>query len=256
MKNVLRLLCALSLALTLTACGQPPAAPDVSSPAGDPVSSAEAGALPADFTWEAVSGGVRITEYHGDATHVVIPSILDNKKVVDLSSATFSGNVTIESVVLSAHMTLLNGKDFAGCDALTSITAPGAKKAEALKDLPALTSLILPAVQEFSAETVRDCPALRMLDLSGCRFVSKPYYANWPASLTEVILPDSLSYYEHAKFYLPNIDASLCTQDYAEANDNRAWQPVSDAAALYRLMFPETVTVVVGDERYSLGGQA
>ena len=46
MKNVLRLLCALSLALTLTACGQPPAAPDVSSPAGDPVSSAEAGALP------------------------------------------------------------------------------------------------------------------------------------------------------------------------------------------------------------------
>ncbi len=241
MKKILCVLCVLSLGLALTACGKSPAKPSEA---------------PDNFTWEweSVSGGVNITGYNGDDTNIVIPSILDNKKVVKLSSDVFSGNVTIKSIVLSEHMTSLNSEAFAGCDALISITAPGATNIDGrLTDLPALTSLIVPAVRVFSIESVMHCPSLQKLDVSGCHLFSKPYYSDIPDSITEIILPDSLSYHGIDEFYLPHINAVLCTKEYAEKYNHINCQPITDALAVYKLIFPKNVTVVVGDEHYFLG---
>lgn len=234
MKNyekILYLLLALSIVLTLTSCEQKL----------DGNSSS-----PEDFTWVAVSGGVCITEYHGNATHIVIPSIIDNKKVVDLSPTVFSGNVTIESVVLSEYMSFFDGEDFQGCDSLTSISAPGANGINISNEFPALTTLILPAVQQFSSYDVRLCPSLQILDLSGCNRIS--CINVWPNSLEKVIIPDWLSY------YAPDGWPVLCTQEYAELYNHGQfippYLPITDPVEAYHTMFPETVTVVVGDKRY------
>ncbi len=52
-----------------------------------------------DFVWEENYSGISITEYKGTDKHIIVPEIINNKKVTSVGY-TFNGNVVVESIVL------------------------------------------------------------------------------------------------------------------------------------------------------------
>ncbi len=78
---------------------------DTSSPSNDPAEI---------FEWANVDGGLEITKYKGTSDKVVVPEIIDNKKVVSLGNA-FSGNIAIKQMVVPQYVEKFN---FSGCDNL------------------------------------------------------------------------------------------------------------------------------------------
>ena len=72
------------------------------------------------FVWEDSGDGITITQYTGSAKEVVVPSIINNKKVSSVKS-TFNGNVVLESLVLPGDC-LANLTD---CQALKKLTIVG-----------------------------------------------------------------------------------------------------------------------------------
>lgn len=78
-----------------------------------------------DFEFEAGENGLTVTKYLGSDKKVVIPSVVNNKKVVNINADVFGGNIVVEEIVLSEHMRTLFLTAFRGCDNLKSITYPG-----------------------------------------------------------------------------------------------------------------------------------
>jgi hypothetical protein len=75
-----------------------------------------------DFEFEAGENGLTVTKYLGNAKKIVIPSVVDNKKVVAIKKEVFGGNIVVEEILLSDYMTDLDFGCFNGCDNLKSIT--------------------------------------------------------------------------------------------------------------------------------------
>ncbi len=78
-----------------------------------------------DFEFEAQEDGLTVTKYVGKSKKIVIPSVVNNKKVVGLTPEAFGGNVVVQEIVLSDYMTELYLDCFKGCDNLKTITYPG-----------------------------------------------------------------------------------------------------------------------------------
>ncbi len=186
--TVLTFLLCLSL---LTACGGGSGGNTATTePSGDDSTEAVTTEAPAEtpadqFEFEAGDKGLIVTGYHGSGKTIVIPSVVDNKKVVELNAEVFAGNIMLEEIVLSKYMTVLDLADFAGCDNLTAITYPGdITSGKSSKGPDNLTTLCLPGTKEIDlndviAELCEDNPNLKNLDLSGVEsFESKLYPYN------------------------------------------------------------------------------
>ncbi|MGM9680395.1 MAG: hypothetical protein ACI3XR_02710 [Eubacteriales bacterium] len=125
-----------------------------------------------DFEWEAGEGGITITAYKGNAEKVVIPSIIENKKVISIAANVFSGSITLKEIVLSDYMEL-DFKWFANCENLSVISAPGATSIPkyVTEDLGfSLSRLDLSGVTSISADychTNSKPVHVEVLDLSG-----------------------------------------------------------------------------------------
>ena len=186
--TVMTLLLCLSL---LSACGEGGGSNTAATePSGDGSTKAVTTEAPAEtladqFEFEAGDKGLIVTGYHGSGKTIVIPSVVDNKKVVELNAEVFAGNIMLEEIVLSKYMTVLDLADFAGCDNLTAITYPGdITSGKSSKGPDNLTTLCLPGTKEIDlndviAELCEDNPNLKNLDLSGVEsFESKLYPYN------------------------------------------------------------------------------
>ena len=67
--------------------------------------------------------GIEITRYCGNDKNVVIPSVIDDKKVTSISSSAFSYNSSVTSVTIPDSVTSIGDEAFNSCTNLKSITA-------------------------------------------------------------------------------------------------------------------------------------
>ena len=157
MKKLFALSLALVLALSLAACGGN----------GGNGQTADKETPAKDFEWVEASGGIEITGYKGSSTTVVVPEIIENKKVVKIADSAFSGNVVIESVTLPEGVTNVSTA-FINCDNLICLKAPGVNKVDRNMFLRRPQSLV---ELDFSNATaieylhLMDCSNLKKLNI-------------------------------------------------------------------------------------------
>ena len=77
-----------------------------------------------DFTYEYVGDDVVITGYVGSRFDVVVPSVIDLKRVVAIGMDAFRGNTDITSVVLPNSLLDINEGAFRACSGLLSVQLP------------------------------------------------------------------------------------------------------------------------------------
>lgn len=151
-----------------------------------------------EFLWTAGEGGIIILEYIGDDTEVIVPEIINNKKVVSIGN-TFDGNVVITSLSLPSGV-----KEFklSGCDSLKILTL----NAEEINggdiefsDMPVLEELNLVNAKEIYAIShlvakKLYAPVVTVIDNREKDAGFKYADPEWSEHLEEVVLPDNLNY--------------------------------------------------------------
>ena len=107
---------------------------------------------PKDFEYEEVSGGLKITKYVGKSKEVVIPSVIDSKKVILLDGTAFSGNVMLKEITLPDTFTTVSFGYFKNCESLEKIVCTGnvsmVKGTSVLSTLPSFKSLEFYSIEE------------------------------------------------------------------------------------------------------------
>jgi len=89
------------------------------------------------FEYEEINGGIRITKYLGSDKKVIVPSIIENKKVIEITDTVFSGNVVLEKLTFPKAVENISDKTLNECDSLKELTFLGG----ASLSLPSLESL-------------------------------------------------------------------------------------------------------------------
>lgn len=79
-----------------------------------------------EFTTVDVEGGVSITKYNGSATDLVIPAIINGKKVLSIAdnSYPFRYNTQIQTIVISEGIVTIGGGAFSNATNLKQVTIP------------------------------------------------------------------------------------------------------------------------------------
>lgn len=120
------------------------------------------------FDWENVDGGIKITKYKGSDVHVVVPDIIENKKVVSIGN-TFDGNVVMESIVLPKYATKV---DLTDCDSLKRVewNVTDIDFGSYYKAFPeSLEELYLPSATKFKFGIIENRGEnLRVLEIPAC----------------------------------------------------------------------------------------
>ncbi|MBQ7779608.1 MAG: hypothetical protein IJ404_03850 [Clostridia bacterium] len=174
-----------------------------------------------DFEFESGENGLTVTKYLGSAKKVVIPSIVDNKKVVDLKSDVFGGNVVVEEIVLSDYMTGLYLDCFKGCDSLKILTCSGYteidEKYVKAEYLPSnLNTMIFPSLKTVSVYVLQkihsDAPnvntficnsatEIKTIDFSESNRYKGEYNIVLPEALINNIKNKTVYYFNQSKVY-------------------------------------------------------
>ena len=112
-----------------------------------------------------------IYRYVGFDKEIIIPSVIDDKKIIKIAKNAFSENATITKVEISDGIDFLGDKCFYGCDNLTDVILHSIKEigSGCFEDCYVLTSVILPD----SLETLE-------------------YQAFKNSGITKIVLPDSI----------------------------------------------------------------
>lgn len=181
------------------------------------------------FEFEAGDDGMIVTKYLGSDKKVVIPAIVDNKKVVSINDNVFSGNVVIEEIVIPEYVTEVDFNDFKDCDKLHTVTYL-ASVIECYYDNyspylnprcpKSLKCINFPNAESFSwdfwslfNDFCHENPNLRFLDLSGVKDIERISLPNNTPDLSitvsEELLNGILSTegYLYEQYFLP-IDVS------------------------------------------------
>jgi hypothetical protein len=163
-----------------------------------------------DFEWVEVSGGIEITAYKGNSKSVIVPEIIENKKVIAIAETAFSGNVMIESVVLPESIKSVASSIFSNCDNLKSLTFLGVENFDDwLYSVNSLVELNLPKAKSvslivipYSVEKVYMPSVEELVRSVGSR---EGYVAEWleESKLTEIVTSESfpMFYYEIERVY-------------------------------------------------------
>lgn len=74
------------------------------------------------WTYTSIEGGIEILRYNGNDIHILVPTVIDEKKVLSLDS-TFDGFYELKSVIIPEGVTSAVGA-FYGCEGLESVILP------------------------------------------------------------------------------------------------------------------------------------
>ena len=205
MKKIIALLIALiCLSVTFAGCGSSDnkEKPGNSENSNNGIEQAPATSPIEDFEFEADENGLTVTKYLGSAKKIVIPSIVDNKKVVDLSPEVFGGNVIVEEIVLSYYMTALYLDCFKGCDNLNTLTCSGFVEYDSYYVLDAnyypksLTTLIFPSLKSIDAKTLNDIKSTSYVNTFICNAATEIEDVDFNRSSRRgnysLVIPDAL----------------------------------------------------------------
>lgn len=116
MKRVVALLCLLAMVCSFCACGERKMVAAVGINA---VKNARETAS-SSFAYKELENGVSITNYTGKDEIVVIPNLLDHKKVVSIETGAFS-NKTMKGVRINDNMEIIGDHAFENCSSLTTL---------------------------------------------------------------------------------------------------------------------------------------
>lgn len=195
---------------------------------------------PKDFEYEEVSGGLKITKYVGKSNVVVIPSVIEDKKVVSMSSSAFSGNVKLKEITLPDTFTTVSFGYFENCEALEKIVYTGSVSdvydvySTIYDTLSSFKSLEIHSIEEAALYNLR-----RMIKYTGAlenikiREIAKTEDRDFSLGEEEIynierelsieIPQDMADKYlgktAHARYYIDNVDNSLIPFGYELCSD-------------------------------------
>ena len=170
-----------------------------------------------DFSWEDNYTGISITEYKGNDKHIVVPEIINNKKVTSIGY-TFNGNVVIKSIVLPSGCSYAS---LGNCENLKKITALSPDFTDILSSYPkSLETLIVPNVTEFTlsrsyGNSPIQNPEFKNLELSSVTKL-EAYTKNVELidEKLSVKIPDNLCYYTNSNGTLI-VSSERITKEYS-----------------------------------------
>jgi len=190
-KSILALFLVFALAFSLAACG--------GNVGNNQTADKETPAK--DFEWEIISGGLKITKYNGNAKNVVIPSIIENQKVISLGDA-FTGNVVVESLVLSEYHTEVTSKNcnLKECDNLKTLKCPRTTKFDGTS-APALETLELSKVEDYELSYFEAfITSIKKINLPAAKVIKNEYGRTLVyTKLEEVTLAVEPKYYVYRR---------------------------------------------------------
>ena len=124
----------------------------------------------ANFMYETVDGGIRIINYSGPSTNVIVPKIIDGKPVTIIGECAFNMvNAYLKNIVLPDSVTTLEQCAFLGCENMTNIVLPSGLKyigVDAFSFCFRLSNITLPSGLKFIGNsTFVACYGLRNIVL-------------------------------------------------------------------------------------------
>ena len=228
-----------------------------------------------DLEWESTDSGIKLTNYTGDARHVVLPDSIDGKKIVSLGTA-FAGNVEVETLVLGKYIEVLNFEWINDCDALVRLEGPGVTDITENLYNDHLEELILPELEDLSLRKIDSADALRYLEIPNVRYIrawgnSELEVEYWPESLEEVVIPENMLVRiggEYFEDYEDDPDdapyvamGGLAIEDYLDDDEDLGWGDFECAAAFHEFQdnkdyvycnFFQHDEIIVNGEKYTL----
>ncbi|MGM9680396.1 MAG: hypothetical protein ACI3XR_02715 [Eubacteriales bacterium] len=200
------LLAGLLLAATLISCsGETTDNPSDKDKTENETSSVKASPVD-DFEWEVTDEGITITNYKGNSKNVVIPSLIDNKMVTEIAGTAFSGNPTVEAIVMPEYLPYC-GIEIKNCPSLTYLEYPGIEEAN-LNYIycDTVQTIVLPdavSITMNNKSLSANCPNLTKLNMPSCEYLSvttNPDFYNYDgidstaatSKLTEVVVSERL----------------------------------------------------------------
>ncbi len=147
------------------------------------------------------NGGVRLTEYKGNAENVVVPARWKGRPVVELRR-TFLKNKRVKSVTIPDSVTSIGDYAFYGCSSLTAITIPDSVTSigwNAFDSCSSLTAITIPdSVTSIGWNAFDSC-----------------------SSLTAITIPDSVTSIDVSAFYgcssfTIECEENSCAHQYAK----------------------------------------
>lgn len=148
MKNNLKLILLLLLILTVVV------AVLLCSSAPNTKPSPTAGSVSYEYT--ETNGGIRITNVRGESEQIIIPDLIDGKKVVEIGNSAFEGKKIIKTVVLPGSLIKVGYRAFADCTSLKTVTFNDGLtmiEAEAFSGCDNLVDYILPKSVKYKSAT-------------------------------------------------------------------------------------------------------
>ncbi len=127
------------------------------------------------------NGGVRLTEYKGNAENVVVPARWKGRPVVELRM-TFWNNKRVKSVTIPDSVTSIGTSVFYGCSSLTAITIPD-------------------SVTSICGSAFRGCRSLTAITIPDSVTSIGDYAFRGCSSLTVITIPDSVTSIGDSAFY-------------------------------------------------------
>jgi hypothetical protein len=80
------------------------------------------------FEWADTKGGVTIYKYSGSNVDVIIPTMINDMKVVSIADKAFINNKTVTSITIPDGITSIGDCAFQSCEVLSSVTISGSVK--------------------------------------------------------------------------------------------------------------------------------
>lgn len=128
-----------------------------------------------EFQYEENDGQISITKFIGKSQDIVIPQIINDKKVVYIADTAFMDCKEIKSIVIQDGVKKIGFRTFRGCSSLATISVPD-------------------SVEEIGAEAFEDCNSIVNISIPQNVTMIQNFSFAGCTSLNNIIIPNDVVY--------------------------------------------------------------
>ena len=159
-----------------------------------------------DFEYSILDDGtVKITDYTGSDSKLVIPSTIDGKKVTSIGGYAFEYCTSLTSITIPNSVTSIGDWAFDECASLTSITIPDSVTSigdSAFEYCKSLTSITIPnSVTSIGDTAFYNCISLTSITIPNSVTSIGHAAFGYCTSLTSITIPNSVTSIGYDAFY-------------------------------------------------------